>query len=85
MLPATEFLRRFLTHVLPKGFRRVRTYGWLSPAAKARLAQVRRRLRIGPPPPPASSQPTGVQVSCPRCKRPMQLLGHLGRAPPWSS
>jgi len=29
------FLHRFLQHVLPKGFRRVRTYGWLSPAGGA--------------------------------------------------
>ena len=35
-LPAHEFLRRFLQHVLPKGFQRIRTYGWRSPAAKVK-------------------------------------------------
>lgn len=34
------FLQRLLQHTLPKGFRRVRTYGWLSPAAKKRFAAV---------------------------------------------
>ncbi len=29
-LPATEFLRRFLLHVLPRGFVRIRRYGFLS-------------------------------------------------------
>jgi hypothetical protein len=31
---ADEFLRRFLQHVLPKGFQRVRYFGWLAPAAR---------------------------------------------------
>jgi hypothetical protein len=35
-LPAGEFLRRFLQHVLPQGFPRVRYYGWLSAAAKTK-------------------------------------------------
>ena len=39
-LPAEKFLRSFLEHVLPKGFRRVRTYGWLSPAAKVRRSRL---------------------------------------------
>lgn len=40
-LDATEFLRRFLHHVLPSGFQKVRSYGFLSPAAAIALEMVR--------------------------------------------
>ena len=40
-LEATEFLRRFLQHVLPSGFQKVRAYGFLSPAAAIALEMVR--------------------------------------------
>ena len=36
-LPAQEFLRRYLQHVLPRGFHKVRSYGLLSPAYRSRL------------------------------------------------
>ena len=39
-LGADEFLRRYLQHVLPAGQHRVRYFGWLHPAAKARRAIV---------------------------------------------
>lgn len=40
-LDAMEFLRRFLQHVLPSGFPKVRHYGFLSPAASVSLELVR--------------------------------------------
>jgi hypothetical protein len=40
-LDADEFLRRFLQHVLPRGFQKVRHYGFLSPNAKPSLEAVR--------------------------------------------
>ena len=40
-LDATEFLRRYLQHVLPSGFPKVRHYGFLSPAAAVSLELVR--------------------------------------------
>jgi len=43
-LSAEEFIRRFLQHVLPKGFVKVRYYGFFSPTLQARLAQVRAQL-----------------------------------------
>lgn len=44
-LPAGEFIRRFLLHVLPSGFKRIRHYGLLSPAHKTkRLSQARAAL-----------------------------------------
>ena len=39
-LPAMEFIRRFLQHVLPGGFQRTRYYGWLSSAAKTRWERI---------------------------------------------
>ncbi len=45
VLPATEFMRRFLLHVLPKRFVRVRYYGFLSPRSRAKkLTQCRALL-----------------------------------------
>jgi hypothetical protein len=44
-LPAEEFIRRFLSHLLPKGFRRVRYYGFLvNRLRKAKLTRCRERL-----------------------------------------
>lgn len=44
-LPAEVFIARFLLHVLPRGFKRIRHYGLLGPAKKkARLASVRHAL-----------------------------------------
>jgi hypothetical protein len=39
-LEADEFLRRYLQHVPPSGFHRVRYFGWMHPAAKRRRAIV---------------------------------------------
>jgi hypothetical protein len=46
-LPAEEFIRRFLIHVLPKGFQRIRHYGFLANCCRARkLALCRQLLRM---------------------------------------
>lgn len=51
-----EFMRRFLQHTLPRHFARVRTFGWLHPAAKMRLNRVRALLRQAPLLTPAQVQ-----------------------------
>jgi hypothetical protein len=43
-LHAEEFMRRFLQHVLPKGFRKVRSYGFFAPKYKEILALVKTDL-----------------------------------------
>jgi hypothetical protein len=43
---ALEFIRRFLQHVLPTGFMKVRYYGFLSPTAKMPLADVKVRVEL---------------------------------------
>lgn len=51
-LDADEFIRRFLMHVLPKGFRRIRHFGFLANARRAqKLADIRAALDIADPPP----------------------------------
>ena len=47
VLDTSEFIRRFLIHVLPKGFHRIRHYGLLAGGTKAkRLAMARKLLGI---------------------------------------
>lgn len=51
-LPAETFIDRFLLHILPNGFKRIRHYGLLGPARKAvKLAQARAALSVPPPDP----------------------------------
>jgi hypothetical protein len=51
-LPAVEFLRLILQHVLPKGFRRARNFGFLHPNSKlVRLVQLLKRVVVLPPQP----------------------------------
>ena len=51
-----EFIRRFLLHVLPRGFHRIRHYGLLaSSARKASIARARELLAVAPPPEPVES------------------------------
>jgi len=45
-LPIIEFMRRFLQHVLPRGFMKVRYYGFLSPSASLPLEDVKARIAM---------------------------------------
>ena len=45
-LPILEFMRRFLQHVLPRGFMKVRYYGFLSPSAAVPLPHVKARIEL---------------------------------------
>ena len=75
-LPGTEFIDRFLLHVLPSGFKRIRHYGLLSPARKkARLATARAALGVPPPQPEVIESVADFlcrvaqieQAHCPHC------------------
>ncbi len=51
-LTPDEFIRRFLLHVLPKGFKKIRHFGLLAPVnVNTRLAVARRALQVPVPPP----------------------------------
>jgi hypothetical protein len=92
-LRAEEFMRRFLQHVLPKGFVKVRYFGFFSHGSRQRLAALRRSLNALLPVDPSDSPgesapsdpPTPSGVCCPTCHRPMQrraLIPPLSRPPP---
>ena len=73
-----EFIRRFLLHVLPKGFHRIRHYGLLASGVKAdNLALARKLLDTAPPASPkpedAASDPA-TPKPCPCCGSAMRII-----------
>ena len=68
-LGVDEFIRRFLLHVLPRGFHRIRHYGLLaSSARKVSLAHARELLAVAPPPDDdVPEEPLDVRPPCPCC------------------
>ena len=74
-LPAFEFLRRFLQHVLPKGFVKVRYYGFLSPSYRKKLELLRSRLEQPADQlqekPEVKTSKFENPVRCPACDKPM--------------
>jgi hypothetical protein len=92
-LSAEEFIRRFLQHVLPKGFVKVRYYGFFAPDCRKSLAALRRQLEQKYPgnlgvlettPEPADSDPQ-PKLCCPSCGQPMLFRCEIkptGRCPP---
>lgn len=88
-LAAEEFIRRFLQHILPKGFVKVRYYGFFSSGSRPRLAAIRQQLGQDPIPVDEAQEtaPASETVHrCPVCGRPMQTGGIIlpakGRSPP---
>jgi len=62
-LKAVEFIRRFLLHVLPAGFMRVRHYGFLANrASQEKLARCRTLLAAGTPAEPAVADPPSEPI-----------------------
>ena len=79
-LDTPEFLRRFLQHVLPSGFHRVRYFGWWSPASKNKWARILALLDWKEPARPLP-RPAWMKT-CPCCHQPMVRIGVLPRGPP---
>ena len=74
-LTSEEFLRRFLQHVLPKGFPRIRYFGWLANRKRGRLLPLCRVLLNQPPPTaPTLSQPQAAVQQCPKCHGAMRVI-----------
>src|SRR5215212_5802414 len=82
-LPAGEFMRRFLLHVLPDGFHRIRHYGLLANGHRAAmLARCREVLDVPPAPVEADGgendgKPRGARAeapACPCCGGPMRII-----------
>ena len=72
-LPGADFLHLLLQHVLPKGFRRARNYGFLHPNKKGLIALLHLVLRITPLSAPPTEKPRPAFL-CPCCGKPMQVI-----------
>ena len=73
-----EFLRRFLQHVLPRGFPRIRYFGFLANRRRRRLLPLCRRLLGALGPPSATQNTIAIAIySCPRCQAPMRVIQRL--------
>jgi ribosome modulation factor len=72
-LTCEEFLRRFVQHVLPKGFPRIRYFGWLANRRRCKLLPLCRDL-LPPQPQQTSREPAPALWRCPRCHAPMAVL-----------
>jgi hypothetical protein len=92
-LPVEEFLRRFLLHLLPRGFMRIRNFGFLANRRRAELLPLCFRL-LQPSDQPAAGAasstalPTYSLWQCPLCGGTMQVVERLSatqlllRSPP---
>ncbi|WP_417807109.1 transposase [Thioclava sp.] len=95
-LATQEFIRRFLIHVLPDGFHRIRHYGLLANTTrKANIRNIRALLCVLPPEQVAAPEtepeiaPLTLREPCPCCGGPMRIIEifrrgqkPMSRAPP---
>ena len=92
-LPALEFLRRFLQHVLPRGHQRVRHYGFLSRASKTNLDELRavilKTMQDSEPDleliewtVPVLRSSTNEGPTCPDCGEPLTFVSFKRIRPP---
>jgi hypothetical protein len=79
-LGADEFIHRFLQHVLPKGFVKVRYYGFFAATQRSRLISLQQQLgKLSAPPASeetySETKPTAslLKFLCPQCGQPMRL------------
>ncbi len=89
-LQAHEFIRRFLIHVLPQGFHRIRHYGLLANGNRAEnLARARQLLAMPPPETKTDesgddAEPPALALPCPHCGGRMIIIETFerGATPP---
>jgi hypothetical protein len=88
ILATDEFIRRFLLHVLPRGFHRIRHYGLLAGTSrKANLDRARALLSVAPQPEDDTAELSDTWPPCPCCGGHMIIIEtfarwHQPRAPP---
>ena len=75
-LLGTEFLRRFFLHVLPKGFVRIRYFGFLANRFRARCLPLCQQLLASDRPPSTFSETTS-NWHCPNCGAAMLVIHRL--------
>jgi hypothetical protein len=79
-LTAMEFLRRFIQHVLPRGFVRIRHFGYLASTCRTARLTLVRALLAQPPLTPADDATPAAHWTCPRCGASMIIGVHLAAA-----
>ena len=88
-LAGAAFIARFLLHVLPAGFKRIRHYGLLAPAHKARRLAAARAALAAPPPDPVVLETVAAFLrrvaafeltACPHCQVGRMVV--IGPLPP---
>ena len=84
-LSVDEFLRRFLLHILPKGFVRIRNFGFLANRRRTTLLPLCFQLLGATQPSPAEEHPSSTQDApglyrCPKCGGPMKVIERLTAA-----
>ena len=82
-LSLDEFLRRFLLHVLPKGFVRIRNFGFLANRRRATLLPLCFHLLGSAPqaePDRSGSKGSSDLWLCPKCGAPMRVIERLSAA-----
>ncbi len=97
-LTPAEFIRRFLLHVLPSGFHRIRYYGLFANGGRAENLALARQLLAMPPPESGAddgesgddAEPSALAQPCPHCGGAMVIVerfeaGSQPRAPPPAS
>ena len=94
-LNTDEFIRRFLMHVLPDGFHRIRHYGLFANTVRSNnLNKARELLDVAATPTDSEDRrcdpPPKATFVCPLCAAPMIIIEvfareHAPRAPPWNN
>lgn len=81
-----EFMRRFLLHVLPSGFHRIRHYGLIANGGRREnLARARELLHVVPVEPKVIDAPSEAELPifvCPHCGAAMRVIETLARIQP---
>jgi hypothetical protein len=84
-LSVNEFLTRFLLHILPQGFVRIRNFGFLANRRRSKLLPLCFQLLATTPQPPAEGHSSSTEDAadlyrCPNCGGPMKVLERLTAA-----
>jgi hypothetical protein len=74
---AEEFIRRFLVHVLPRGFVRIRHFGFMANSQRSALLNVCRRLLQMTPVVHSHERADTPSRLCPTCRAPMIVIERL--------
>ena len=84
-LPVDEFLGRFLLHLLPEGFVRIRNFGFLANRRRTKLLPLCFQLLASRPQPQAEHHASSTEDApglyrCPKCGGPMKIIERLTAA-----